>query len=132
MKKSLLALAAFVMLVSCSSKPEQSFKGKEYQLLQAQNNAVVTLGFAAEEPRFFGKIVNNYFGEYKLNGNKIKFNPAGSTMMMGPEPEMEAEQNFLGILPHIVSWHFVNQTLVLTTDNGQELAFKPVGNVEAK
>ena len=46
MKKLALALLAILVVAGCTSKPEQSFKGKEYQMLQAQNNAVITLGFS--------------------------------------------------------------------------------------
>ncbi len=130
MKKLAGVLVILLALGACSSEPEQSFKGKEYKLLQAQNNANITLGFASAENRYFGKIVNNYFGTYELNENKIKFGPAGSTMMMGPQSEMEAEQNFLQILPRIVSWHFVDKNLVLVTDNGQELGFEEIGTVK--
>lgn len=130
MKKYFAACLMLLAVAACSSKPEQSFKGKEYQLLQAQNDAVITLAFDDQELRYFGKIVNNYFGSYELDGKKIKFGPAASTMMMGPEDLMEAEQNFLQILPKIVSYHFVDDNLVLVTDNGQELAFKYLGEVE--
>lgn len=130
MKKLALALLAILVVAGCTSKPEQSFKGKEYQMLQAQNNAVITLGFSADEPRYFGKVVNNYFGSYEVKGDQIKFGPAGATMMMGPEKEMEAEHNYLQILPRIVSFHFVDSNLVLVTNNGQEIAFKELGSVK--
>lgn len=131
MKNLLSALAVLIVVVGCTSKTTPDFKGKEYQLLQAQNNAVITLGFAEDEPRYFGKIVNNYFGAYEVKGDEIKFAPAASTMMMGPEAEMEAEQNFLQILPRIVKYRFSGTTLVLTTNNGQELAFKYLGETKA-
>ena len=126
MKKFLAAIVVF-LISACSVQPEQSFKGKQYQLLNAQNDSQVILNFAADEPRYYGKIVNNYFGSYELDGSKIKFGPAGSTMMMGPEPLMEAEQNFLRILPRITAFRFQEKTLILITDNGQELAFEEVG-----
>ena len=62
--------------------------------------------------------------------DQIKFGPAGATMMMGPEKEMEAEHNYLQILPRIVSFHFVDSNLVLVTNNGQEIAFKELGPVK--
>lgn len=130
MKKFAWVLLVLLSLGACSSESEQSFKGKEYKLLQAQNGANITIGFAPQENRYFGKVVNNYFGAYELDGDKIKFGPAGSTMMMGPQSEMEAEANFLQILPRITSWHFVNKNLVLVTDNGQELGFEEIGVVK--
>ena len=117
------------MVVSgCSGQP--AFKGKSYQLLEAQNNAKVILEFAQDENRYFGSIVNRYFGTYELDGNKIKFGPAGVTMMMGPEDQMEAEQNYLQILPRIVSYKMSGSNLVLVTNNGQELGFKEIPHPE--
>lgn len=124
MKKMLSVFALVLLMCGCSEKA--GFIGKNYQLQNAQNGVKVTLAFAADEPRYFGAVVNRYFGTYELNGSKIKFGPAGVTMMMGPEKEMEAEQNFLGILPHIVSYKMVDSSLVLITDNGQELGFKEI------
>ncbi|MBQ8661924.1 MAG: META domain-containing protein [Alphaproteobacteria bacterium] len=124
MKKLLSVFALVLLMCGCSEKA--GFIGKNYQLQNAQNGVKVTLAFAADEPRYFGAVVNRYFGTYELNGSKIKFGPAGVTMMMGPEKEMEAEQNFLGILPHIVSYKMVGSSLVLITDNGQELGFKEI------
>lgn len=124
MKKMLSVFALVLLMCGCSEKA--GFIGKNYQLQNAQNGVKVTLAFAADEPRYFGAVVNRYFGTYELNGSKIKFGPAGVTMMMGPEKEMEAEQNFLGILPHIVSYKMVGSSLVLITDNGQELGFKEI------
>lgn len=124
MKKLLSVCALLLMMCGCSK--EAGFAGKAYQLQNAQNNVKVILEFAKDEPRYYGAVVNRYFGNYELNGSKIKFGPAGVTMMMGPEAEMEAEQNFLGILPHIVSYKMVGSNLVLITDNGQELGFKEI------
>ncbi len=124
--KKVLAMFLLFGLWACSSQPEYSFKGKEYKLLQAQNDALITLGFAPEENRYFGKIVNNYFGTYEQDGEKITFPPAASTMMMGPQDMMEAEANFLQILPRIKSWKVEDNTLVLITDNGQELGFEEI------
>lgn len=127
--KKLLALFSLVLLVSgCSGQP--AFKGKSYQLLEAQNNAKVILEFAQDENRYFGSVVNRYFGTYELDGDKIKFGPAGVTMMMGPEDQMEAEYNYLQILPRIVSYKMVGSNLILVTDNGQELDFKEIPHPE--
>ncbi len=124
MKKWFSLFALMLLICGCSEKA--GFLGKNYQLQNAQNGVKVTLAFAAEEPRYYGAVVNRYFGTYELNGSKIKFSPAGVTMMMGPEKSMEAEQNFLGILPHITSYKMVENNLVLITDNGQELGFKEI------
>ena len=126
MRKLFSILTVLLIVAGCSSQPEPTFKGKLYQLREAQNNAVITLGFAADEPRFYGKVVNNFFGSYTFDGAAITFGPAGATMMMGPEPLMEAEQNFLGILPRIKSFKMDGKNLILITDNGQELVFDEI------
>ncbi len=129
MRKLSYVLAALLCIAGCS-KSTGDFKGKEYSMINPQNGVEITLGFDQTEPRFFGKVVNNYFGSYELDGNKIKFGPAASTMMMGPEKEMEAEQNYLQILPRVVSWQMSGSNLVLVTNNGQEIGFKYLGDVK--
>lgn len=124
MKKLLSVFALLLLICGCSREP--GFAGKTYQLQNAQNNVKVILAFAKDEPRYYGAVVNRYFGTYELNGSKIKFGPAGVTMMMGPEAEMEAERNFLGILPHVTDFKMAGSNLVLITDNGQELGFKEI------
>ena len=130
--KFIKVFAFFLLLNACSSSPEQSFKGKEYQLMQAQNDVKVTLAFDTEGANFFGRVVNNYFGTYDVDGSKITLNLGGSTMMMGPEEETEAEQNFFQILPKVKSYKFSENTLILITDNGQELAFKEIAPFDSK
>ncbi len=122
--KKIAALGLALAISACSDRPE--FAGKTYQLLEAQNGAEIILEFAKDEPRFSGSVVNRYFGDYQLDGSKIKFGPAGSTMMMGPEDQMEAEYNYLQILPRIKSYKMDGSNLVLITDNGQELGFKQI------
>lgn len=124
MKKVFSVFVLLLIMCGCSENP--GFAGKTYQLQNAQNNVKVILEFAKDESRYYGAVVNRYFGNYELSGSKIKFGPAGVTMMMGPEAEMEAEQNFLGILPHVAGFKMVGSNLVLITDNGQELGFKEI------
>lgn len=128
MKKLLAFLGLVLMVAGCSRQP--SFQGKTYQMQNAQNDAEIILEFAADEPRYFGSVVNRYFGTYELDGSKIKFGPAGATMMMGPEELMEAEYNYLQILPRVVSYKMDGTSLVLVTNNGQELGFKEIPSKE--
>lgn len=129
MNKLLSVVLALMVVVGCAAKSE-SFKGKEYKLSDAENGAAITLGFSADENRFFGKIVNNYFGTYTLEGNNISFGPAGSTMMMGPEPLMNAESNYLRALPTIKTFSLDGNKLVLKTADGKELVFEEIGEVK--
>lgn len=129
MKKIVAVFFSFLFVVGCLAKNE-TFKGKEYQLQNAENKAEISLAFSAKENRFFGKAVNNYFGSYTLEGNNITFGPAGSTMMMGPRPLMDAESNYLKLLPKVKTVSLDGKKLVLKTDDGQELIFNEVGIVK--
>ena len=125
MKKLLSAMLALFMVAACS-KSDESFKGKMYKLSAAPANMEITLGFDAKEPRFYGKAVNNYFGSYTLEGQKLSFGPAGATMMAGPAEMMEAESTYLQNLPKINAYSLSNGKLTLTGDNGLKLEFDEV------
>ena len=128
MKKILAFFSLIFLLGACSaeSSQEAGFIGKNYQMQNAWNNAQITLGFDASEPRFFGSVVNNYFGFYKLNGNKLSFEDAGVTLMMGPAEEMEAERLYLELLPKISTYRMDGTDLILLTADGAEYRFKEV------
>ncbi len=129
MKKLLSCIFALILTAACSAQ-ENSFKGKEYKMNDAVNKAEITLGFDKTENRFFGKVVNNYFGQYEIDGNTIKFGPAGATMMAGPENLMKAESQYLMTLPNVNAFVLEGQKLTLKTSDGKELIFEEV--VEAQ
>lgn len=131
MKKLLSLMFALVLTVACSSS-EDSFKGKEYKMQDAANNAEITLGFDAKESRFFGKVVNNYFGQYEVDANSIKFGPAGATMMAGPENLMKAESQYLMTLPTVNSFVLEGKKLTLKTADGKELVFEEIETAQEK
>lgn len=131
MKKILGVLALVLVMAGCGSK-EETFKGKEYTLVNPENDVEVMLGFDAKENRFYGKVVNNFFGSYELEGNKIKFGQTGSTMMMGPREAMEAERNFLDILPEVTNIDLKKKEMVLTTSDKKYILFKEVEKKDKK
>ena len=104
MNKFLSLFLGVLVMMSCSAQNAESFKGKMYQLQAAPDNAEITLGFGANENRIFGvAAINNYFGSYQQDGDKLTLNLVGSTMMAGPEELMKAEQDYLQTLPAIVA-----------------------------
>lgn len=129
--KKILSVMAALLITACAAK-ENSFKGKEYKMNDAANKAEITLAFDAKENRFFGKVINNYFGKYELDGNNIKFGPAGATMMAGPENLMKAESQYLMTLPKVNSFVLEDKSLTLKTTDGQSLVFEEVGTVAEK
>ena len=86
----------------------------------------ITLSFDAHENRYFGKAVNNYFGTYQMNGNTISFGPTASTMMMGPEEDMELESRYFDNLSQVQNYTLTPDTLTLTSGDGKVLVFDKI------
>lgn len=130
MKKLLTLIFAALMFTACT-KGTDTFVGKEYKLTNAENNADITLGFMQKDNRFFGKAaVNRYFGTYKLEGESLSFSPAGSTMMMGPRDQMEAEQHYLKAISNVTSYKLDGKKLTIKNADGQSLVFEEIGTVK--
>ncbi len=112
MKKMFFYLILFLGLVGCGGTSVHTLKGKEFVL----NNSNITISFDESENKFYGKAVNNYFGEYTKNGDNISLNLQGSTMMMGPEDEMMAETKYFNDLNQITTYKIEGNTLTLKGD----------------
>ena len=125
MKKLLTALSACLLSACTNQAATMPLDSGTYLLQNAMNGAEISISFTPAEHTFAGKAaVNRYFGSYKENGNKLKLNPAGSTMMMGPRPLMQAEHDFLQTLDKIVRYDRDGDALTLTTADGKTLVFK--------
>ena len=72
----------------------------------------VTLSLKADGTFAGQSYVNRYFGDYTLDGNKIVFNLAGSTMMFGPD--MEKEDAFFKALAGEQTFELADGKLVLS------------------
>ncbi len=117
------AFGVVMLLAACGGTAD--FKAGSYKLVDSLNNVPTTLTFDANG-RVNGKVVNYLMGSYELSAkNNIKFGDMASTMMMGPADEMEAEREFLQILPKVKSYKMDGKNLILITDNGGELVFEP-------
>ena len=123
MKILLSALIAVLALTACS-EAEQTVVGKTYSLLPEKN---ITLAFDAKENRFYGKAVNNYFGEYKIEKNNITLTLIGSTMMAAPEPEMKKEMEYFQNLGKIKTYTLSGKSLELNGD-GVTLKYEEAKN----
>ena len=119
MRKILRLLLVFI-LFGCMQKQE-ALNG-EYKMSGLDDDAEVTIVFNGTE--FAGSSgVNRYFGSFEQSDNKIKFNVAGSTMMMGPENLMQIEQDYLKNLQEVEECYTTDDTLVLKNSKGLELKF---------
>ncbi len=120
MKKILLTLVAALMLNGCNEQEPVSLNGKNFVL--ANDNAI-TLSFDAKENKYYGKVLNNYFGSYTIEKNTIKFGPTASTMMAGPEEEMKKEQTYFQNLSKVTTYSLKNKVLELS-GNGVSLKYQ--------
>lgn len=123
MKKLWSILLGICFLAGCSNAEESvSLAGKDFVMQNAENGATITLGFSDND--YHGQVVNNYFGSYKTSGSNITFGAGGSTMMMGPREEMEAERHYFADLAKVKTYTLQNDVLTLTTSDGKILEFK--------
>ncbi len=127
MKKILFILSCFLFITACQKKVP-SIHGNEYILTETPDNVEITLAFAPNENRFFGKAVNRYFGTYQINGNQLILGPIGSTMMMGPEKDMNAEQQYFQDLARVKTFQVTEDTLTIILSDNKKLIFQKKEN----
>lgn len=125
MKKLFSILAGICLFVGCSNAGEQiSLAGKKFVMQNSEAGTTVTLEFADSGNDYYGQVVNNYFGSYKIFKDRITFSAGGTTMMMGPREEMEAEGRYFADLDKVRNFTLQNDVLTLTTSDGKVLEFK--------
>ena len=118
MKKIFLALS--FLLAACNS-PE-NFKVGTYKMVNSPNDVPITMSFSKDN-NLNAKVVNIIMGQYEVKDSSITIIPGGTTMMMGPEKEMEAEQIFMQMLLAIKSYKMSGTQLELITEDGKSLMF---------
>jgi heat shock protein HslJ len=66
---------------------------------------------------------NRFFGSYTVSGDTLSFGQLGSTMMACPDEVMQQETSFLQLMGVVASYSIVDDTLTLSTADGQSLVF---------
>ncbi len=61
--------------------------------------------------------VNRYFGDYKADGEKLKFGALGMTEMAGPPEAMAMESAFHAMLASVTGWRIADGALALLHDD---------------
>jgi heat shock protein HslJ len=119
MKKFLLpVLCGLLMACSQAKGPEGS-----YRLTNAPEDAEITL--VIKDGRFSGQsAVNRYFGTVRIDKDKISLEPAGLTMMAGPENLMRIEQQYIKDLERINGWKADGTHLTLSSDGTPLFVFE--------
>ena len=111
MNRTTIRECAFKLIYSLEIQKQNDLKGNKF-VSNADNGTLITLGFDEKENRLYGKVVNNYFATYKLDGNNLMLNGVGSTMMMGMPDAMQTEQDF---------FEFLNSSPITYVIEGEEL-----------
>lgn len=119
MKNIILALMS-VLLISCKSN--SGLQGNEYQTT-GDAGLEITLGFSDKGNDFHGQAVNNYFGSYQAKDGKIKLSTAGTTMMAGPMPLMDAERAYFKFLDEADTYKIEGNKLIISTPE-KEMVFE--------
>ena len=110
-----------ILFVLTACRPEPTVRGNTYILRDSPIE--ISLSFDAHENRYFGKVVNRYYGTYRMEENSISFSQPSSTMYSGDEDDLMLEEAYLTDLPTAQSYTLDEDTLVLHLPNRKVLVF---------
>ena len=123
--KSILILGLCAMLGACAGVAEHddSLGGKNFTT--TKDGVKITLNFAADQPRAYGKVINNYNSMYEVNGDTIVFKGVMSTKMMGLGDSMRVEDEYFKFLTdgNAKTYNLSGRTLILKDTDGKEMKF---------
>lgn len=110
------------LLTGCKEKPVSPI-GQEYVLVDAKVPMSITLGFNPDG-RFYGKAVNEYWGQYHIYNNVISFSGITSTMKSDILPRMKAERKYFDSLTNGHNFEIKEENLKIFFDEAGVLSFK--------
>ena len=117
-----LYLLFLVVLCGCKEK-ELTPVGREYLLITNETTMPFTL-FLDIDGRFYGKALNEYWGQYHIHNNVISFSGITSTMNAGTLPQMRAEKAYFDSLTNGHSFEIKENELKIFFDEAGVLEFK--------
>ena len=115
-----LFLMFFILLTGCKEN-NLSPAGQEYTLTNSE--IPITLGFNPDG-RFYGKAVNEYWGQYHIHDNVISFSGITSTMKSGTKPQMQAERLYFNNLTNGYRFEIKENELIIFFDEEGILKFR--------
>ncbi len=117
-----LFLTLLAVLMGCKEKPLTPV-GQEYLLTSGEVPMEITLGFNPDG-RFYGKAVNEYWGQYHIYDNVISFSGITSTMKSDILPRMKAERKYFDSLTNGHTFEMKEEGLKIFFDEAGVLEFK--------
>lgn len=123
MDKLFCSVFAFLSFAACTGA--DAIKGNEYILVKPPYAAEeITIGFAKDENRYFGQVLNYYFGNYTFGPKTIKLSAPASTKMAGPTEIMNAENEYLKDITGSLEIKTEENKLILKNKAGKEFVFE--------
>ena len=120
MKKIVLFLACAVLSVTACNSPELTGKWNVTKIGGEAVECVVGtpfISFDAEQNRIHGNTgVNIINGSYRLDGKKVSFDGLTTTMMAGPEQDMQVERKYLSAINSTVSAKAAGKNKIILVD----------------
>jgi len=117
-----LFLFLLVVLMGCKEKPTTPV-GQEYVLVHSDAPMEITLGFNPDG-RFYGKAVNEYWGQFHIYDNVISFSGITHTMKSDILPRMQAERIYFDSLTNGHSFEIKENNLKIFFDETGVLEFQ--------
>jgi len=107
--------------------PNIDLEGSSWTLSQLGDASILpdgapTLHFAGDQVQGHGTC-NGFFGPFERDGTRLSFGPLASTMMACPG--MDQETAYLAALAEATAFRLEGETLVLSNEKGDLLAFAP-------
>ncbi len=122
MKKLLFAALATIFLVSCIGRPD--LKGK-WRIIAVDEDDISQMAinpfikFDKATGSFHGNSgVNIINGTYVVTGSRINFDNISTTMMAGPEDDMEVEREILESIKSATKFRGKNSNVEILDDDG--------------
>ena len=116
-----LFLIFLIFLTGCKEK-ELTPVSHEFQLIDS-GVPTITLGFNPDG-RFYGKAVNNYWGQYHIYDKTISFSSITNTMKSGTKPQMNQERTYFKKLTNGHRFEITEEELKIFFDENGVLIFK--------
>lgn len=92
----------------------ETLDGKKVKL--TDSNSEIFIQFNEVEKRVNGRAAcNRFFGNYEMDGNKLKFSPMGATRMACPD--LQLENQFFQVLDGVDAYTIKDNVLTLLTKN---------------
>ena len=127
MNKIILSIAAAAALAACAGGGASNpLKGHEFATMQ--DGTRITLNFDKENPRLFGKVVNNYNAQYEVAGDNLIVSKIASTMMMPIGNAAKTEHEYFKFLggEEPKAFSLSGGTLTISDHSGKSIKFDKI------